>query len=147
MINAYKRPSKNDYYLNIAKAVSERSTCLRRHYGAVIVKDDEIISTGYNGSPRGLENCCDRGTCERIEKEIPHGEKYETCKSVHAEQNAIISISRKDMLRSTLYLYGYDMETNEEINAEPCALCWRFIHNAGIKRVINRKLANELDKE
>ena len=71
MINAYKRPSKNDYYLNIAKAVSERSTCLRRHYGAVIVKDDEIISTGYNGSPRGLENCCDRGTCERIEKEIP----------------------------------------------------------------------------
>ena len=128
------RISKTEYYLNIAKAVSMRSTCLRRQYGAVIVKDDVVISTGYNGSPRGIQNCCDTGECYREANNIPHGEQYEKCVAVHAEANAIISAARKDMIGATLYLYGREGE--KEIKAEPCLMCQRLIQNAGIDRVI-----------
>lgn len=131
-----KRKSKIDYYLDIAKSVSERSTCLKRHYGAVIVKDDEIIATGYNGAPRGRENCCDIGQCLRIKLGIPSGQRYEICRSVHAEMNAIISASRKDMKGSTLYLVGVEPDGSYTKNAEPCSMCKRNIINAGIKNVI-----------
>ena len=130
------RISKDAYYMNIAKAVSERSTCLRRHYGAVIVKNDEIIATGYNGSARGVENCCDKGTCWRDENNIPHGERYEMCLAVHAEQNAIISASRKDMIGSTMYIYGYDVKQDKIIPAKPCLICSRLIDNAGIDEIV-----------
>ncbi|MBQ5757834.1 MAG: dCMP deaminase family protein [Clostridia bacterium] len=131
-----QRISKRDYYLSIAAEVSKRSTCLRRQYGAVIVKNDEIVSTGYNGAPRGEDNCCDIGTCWRERNNIPHGEQYEKCVAVHAEQNAIISASRREMLGATLYLAGF--ENGEPIrNAEPCMICRRLIKNAGIERVIN----------
>ena len=128
------RISKTEYYLGIAKSVSMRSTCLRRRYGAVIVKNDEIISTGYNGSPRGEKNCCDVGYCYRAVNNIPHGEQYEKCVAVHAEANAIISAARKDMIGATLYLYG--REGNKEIKAEPCLMCQRLIQNAGIGKII-----------
>lgn len=130
------RIKKDEYYLEIAKQVSLRSTCLRRRYGAVIVKNDEIISTGYNGSPRGFENCDEIGHCERKDANVPHGERYELCRSVHAEQNAIISASRRDMLGSTLYLYGYDIEEGKEINPVPCDICKKLIINAGISEVV-----------
>lgn len=129
-----KRISKDDYYRDIALKVAARSTCNRRQYGAIIVKDDEIIATGYNGSPRGEENCCDLGTCWREENNIPHGERYEMCVAVHAEQNAIVSASRRDMIGSTMYLAG--LEDGRPIKAEPCAICARLIHNAGIKEVV-----------
>ena len=132
-----ERKSKIKYYLDIAKSVSERSTCLKRHYGAVIVKDDEIIATGYNGAPRGRENCCDIGSCLRIKMSIPSGQRYEICRSVHAEMNAIISASRKDMIGATLYLYGLDVENNcEKKYPKPCTLCERMIINSGIRKVI-----------
>lgn len=131
------RPDKHSYYLNIAKAVSERGTCLRRNYGAVIVKNDEIIATGYTGSPRGEQNCISTNNCQRQKLNIPSGERYELCKSVHAEMNAIISSSRDKMLGSTLYLYGYDKEKNcEIINPKPCTICNRLIINAGISKII-----------
>lgn len=129
-----KRISKTDYYLNIAAAVALRSTCIRRQYGAVIVQNDEIISTGYNGSARGEKNCCDEGKCWRFENNIPHGEQYEKCMAVHAEQNAIISASRKDMLGATLYLVGF--EDGKLIQAEPCKICRRMITNAGIADIV-----------
>ena len=128
------RISKKEYYLGIALAVAKRSTCLRRQYGAVIVKNDEIISTGYNGAPRGEQNCCDINYCWREANNVPHGEKYEACKSVHAEQNAIISASRKDMIGATLYLAGID--NGKVIKASPCDICRRMIINAGIERVV-----------
>lgn len=128
------RISKTDYYLEIARAVAKRSTCLRRQYGAVIVKNDEIIATGYNGSARGEMNCCDLGECWREKNAIPHGEQYEKCVAVHAEQNAIISASRKDMIGATMYLVGF--EDGKEIVALPCLICQRMIVNAGIKTVI-----------
>ncbi len=129
------RISKIEYYLNIARAVSKRSTCMRRQYGAVIVKNDEIISTGYNGSHRGADNCCDVGVCWREAHGIPHGQQYEKCVAVHAEQNAIISAARSDMIGSTLYLAGFEGEN--EIVAEPCLICHKMIMNAGIARVVN----------
>lgn len=133
------RPSKENYYLDIAQTVSERSTCLRRKYGAVIVKDDSIISTGYNGSARGRINCCDCGFCKREKENIPHGEQYEKCKSVHAEQNAIISASRAQMIDATLYLCCTNPETNEIVsNTDCCMMCKRTILNAGIEKVIIR---------
>ena len=132
------RPDKDMYYLGIAEAVLERSTCLRRKYGAVIVKDDEIISTGYNGAPRGMPNCCDVGRCRRDELQIPHGERYELCNSIHAEENAIISASRRNMIGATLYLAGKEADGSVIYNAEPCAMCRRLIINAGISRVISR---------
>lgn len=131
-----ERMTKVEYYLNIAETVSKRSTCLRRNYGAVIVNNDQIISTGYNGSPRGTENCNELGQCERQKLNIPSGERYELCESIHAEQNAIISAARKDMIGSTLYLAGFDHETDKPITSLPCKLCRRMIINAGIEKVI-----------
>ncbi len=133
-----ERISKENYYLSIAAEVARRSTCLRRQYGAVIVKNDEIVATGYNGAPRGDENCCDVGSCWRERNNIPHGEQYEKCVAVHAEQNAIISASRRDMLGSTLYLSGFEAGRPIE-DATPCLICARLIKNAGIARVVNRK--------
>lgn len=133
-----ERISKQDYYLKIASEVAKRSTCLRRQYGAVIVKNDEIIATGYNGAPRGDENCCDVGSCWRDRNNIPHGEQYEKCVAVHAEANAIISASRNEMLGSTLYLYGFEGFDKPIDNPEPCIMCNRLIKNAGIDRVINK---------
>lgn len=130
----YERPDKHTYYLNIAKAVSKRSTCLRRQYGAIIVKNDEIIATGYNGAPRGQTNCCDEGVCWREANGIPHGEQYEKCIAVHAEQNAIISAARRDMIGSTMYLYGE--ENGKPIDARPCEICAKMIANAGIDQVV-----------
>lgn len=134
-----KRIDKNNYYLDIAESALERSTCLRRKWGAVIVKDDEIISTGYNGAPRGRKNCNDIGTCVREELNVPRGERYELCRSVHAEQNAIISAARKDMIGATLYEVGVDAKTGKYVeNAMPCAMCKRFIINSGITKMIFR---------
>lgn len=136
------RPDKTTYYLDIAKAVSKRSTCLRRHYGAVIVNKDEIISTGYNGSSRGAINCCDEGYCMRSAARRNTG--YEECRSVHAEQNAMISASRNEMIGATLYLAcEYQTESGEwveDITSEvrPCPICQRMIDNSGIKTVITR---------
>ena len=133
------RIDKINYYLDIAETTLERSTCLRRKWGAVIVRDDEIISTGYNGAPRGRKNCSDLGKCIREELKIPRGERYELCRSVHAEQNAIISASRKDMMGATLYEVGVDAKTGEYVeNAMPCAMCKRFIINSGITKMIFR---------
>lgn len=129
-----KRISKKEYYLDIARTVSQRSTCLRRQYGCVIVKNDEVISTGYNGSARGEENCCDKGVCWREQNGIPHGEQYEKCVAVHAEQNAIISAARSDMIGATAYLVGF--ENGVEIEAKPCLICERMLKNAGINKVV-----------
>ncbi len=139
-----QRRDKINYYLDIATAVLERGTCIRRSYGAIIVKNDEIISTGYTGAPRGRLNCIDLGYCRRAALHIPRGERYELCRSVHAEQNAIISASRRDMIGSTLYLVGRDMETGEFVpNASSCAMCKRAIINAGIEKVIIRNTIDE----
>lgn len=130
------RIDKTEYYLNIATVVAQRSTCIRRQYGCVVVKNDEIIATGYNGSPRGTANCCDTGKCEREEKHIPHGQQYEKCRAVHAEQNAIISAARSELIGSTMYLVG--LENGKEIKAVPCEICQRLIQNAGIVNVISK---------
>lgn len=133
------RRDKTNYYLDIAETVMERCTCIRRHYGAIIVKNDQIISTGYVGSPRGRQNCTNLGYCMREKLGIPRGERYEMCRSVHAEQNAIIHAARNDMIGSTLYLVGKEYSTGEYIkNANPCSLCKRFIINAGIETVVIR---------
>lgn len=131
-----QRPSKDDYYLGIAEAVSKRSTCIRRRYGAVLVKDDEIISTGYNGSARGERNCCDVGMCKRDELGIAKGERYELCVAIHAEDNAITSASRRDAMGATLYIAGQDVKTGEIADPRPCLMCRRKIKNAGIKRIV-----------
>ena len=134
-----KRTSKQNYYLDIADAVLERSTCLRRKYGAIIVRSDEIISTGYNGAPRGRRNCSDLGGCARETLKVPSGERYELCRSVHAEANAIISASRRDMLGATLYLVGRDARTGQLLSdAMSCSMCKRQIINAGIDKVVIR---------
>ena len=140
-----QRIDKENYYLDIAATVSERSTCLRRRYGAIIVKNDVIVSTGYNGAPRGRLNCIDKAECLRDQMNIPSGERYELCRSVHAEANAIISASRENMLGATLYLVGYDRQ-GELIAAESCTMCRRLIINAGIHRVIGRAGAATPDK-
>ena len=134
-----KRTSKENYYLDIADAVLERSTCLRRKYGAIIVRNDEIISTGYNGAPRGRKNCSDIGRCAREELHIPSGQRYELCRSVHAEANAIISASRRDMIGATLYLVGRDGVTNALLtDAMSCAMCKKMIIKSGIQKVVIR---------
>lgn len=134
-----ERRDKFNYYLDIAETVLERGTCLRRNYGAIIVRNDSIISTGYVGAPRGRANCCDLGYCRREQLKIPRGERYELCRSVHAEANAIIAAPRSEMLGSTLYLVGKDKQTGELIsNASSCAMCKRMIINAGIERVVIR---------
>lgn len=139
-----ERRDKINYYLDLAETVSMRSTCLRRRYGAVIVKNDEVISTGYVGAPRGRKNCTDIGTCIRQKLSIPRGERYELCRSVHAEANAIISASRDKMIGSDMYLAGADAETGEYIpNSNSCSMCKRQIINAGIHRVYIRDSKDE----
>lgn len=134
-----KRTDKINYYLDIADAVSKRGTCLRRNYGAIIVKNDEIISTGYVGAPRGRKNCSDLGRCIRSELNIPRGQRYELCRSVHAEANAIISAKREQMIGATLYLSGWDMTTGDYVSdACCCSMCKRMVINAGIEKVIVR---------
>ena len=130
-----KRISKDNYYLNIAKDVSKRSTCLRRHYGSVIVKDDRIISTGYNGSPRGCLNCDEVG-CLRKELNIPHGQNYEICRAIHSEANAIIHATYSDMQGATLYLCGYEDDGRMINDPDCCDMCKRMIINSGIKKVV-----------
>ncbi len=133
------RRDRINYYLDIAESVIGRSTCIRRQWGAVIVKNDEIISTGYNGAPRGRKNCSDLGFCLREKLNIPRGERYELCRSVHAEQNAIISAPRRDMIGATLYMVGKDAKTGEYVeNSNSCAMCKRVIINAGITDIYIR---------
>ena len=148
------RMSKDDYYMGIAEAVSKRSTCLKRRYGCVIVNNDEIIATGYNGNPRGLENCCDIGVCNRLDKPSNTGD-YSDCHSVHAEQNAMLSAARRDMIGATMYLYGEEFVTINDFmlgnvcewqridNTEPCPICRRMIKNAGIKYIVGTSRKKE----
>lgn len=134
-----ERRDKINYYLDLAEMVSRRSTCLRRRFGAVIVKNDEVISTGYAGAPRGRKNCTDIGRCIREQLNIPRGERYELCRSVHAEQNAIISASRNEMIGSSLFLTGTDVSSGQYVdNANCCSMCKRMVINAGIRRVYIR---------
>ncbi len=139
-----KRIDKNNYYLDIAETTLERATCIRRKWGAVIVKNDEIISTGYNGAPRGRKNCNDLGYCMREKLNIPRGERYELCRSVHAEQNAIISAPRKDMIGATLYIVGINANDGSYVSKSmPCAMCKRVIINSGIKNIVLRDTKDE----
>ena len=141
------RRDKTNYFLDIADVARERSTCLRRTYGAVIVKNDTIVSTGYSGAPRGRANCIDLGYCMRQKLNIPRGERYEFCRSVHAEQNAIIAASREQMLGSTLYLCGREVDTGELIkDANCCTMCKRMIINAGIEKVVVRRTNDEYEE-
>lgn len=135
------RMGKDEYYVNIAHAVSERSTCLRRRYGVVIVNNDEIIATGYNGNPRGMKNCCEIGVCSK--EDVNHNsspDSYNICRSVHAEMNALTSARRSDMIGATLYIYGFDVDEQLALdNPVPCPICLRMIQNAGIARIVNRR--------
>ena len=140
------RISKENYYLDIAETVLERATCLRRVYGAIIVKNDEIISTGYNGAPRGRANCVDMGYCSREVLQIPRGERYELCRSIHAEANAIISASRRDMVGGTIYLVGRDARTGELLgDATSCMMCRRMVINAGLEKIVIRRTKTEFE--
>ena len=138
------RVDKENYYLNIAETVLMRSTCLRRTYGAIIVRDDEVVATGYNGAPRGRKNCIDLGRCIREELQIPSGQRYELCRSVHAEANAIISAARKETLGATLYLAGRNAQTGELLHDTTCcSMCRRLVINAGISKVVVRNTETE----
>jgi dCMP deaminase len=142
-----QRRDKTNYYLDIAEVVSERGTCIRRRFGAVIVKHDEIISTGYVGAARGLKNCCELEFCKREKLQIPSGQRYEMCRSVHAEQNAVISASRQELLNSTLYLVCKDYKTGElTAGTEPCQMCKRVLINAGVSEVYVRDTADTYRK-
>ncbi len=139
-----ERRDKINYYLDLAEMVSQRSTCLRKRYGAVIVKNDEVISTGYNGAPRGRANCTDLGRCIREEMKIPRGERYELCRSVHAEQNAVISASRGELLGSSMYMVGVEASDGSYVaNSSSCPMCKRVLINAGIKDIFVRDTKNE----
>ena len=139
-----RRISKENYYLDIAETVLERATCLRRVYGAIIVTNDEIIATGYNGAPRGRKNCTDLGFCSREALNVPRGERYELCRSVHAEANAIISASRREVLGATLYMACRDPATGALIpGSTSCSMCRRLIINAGIARLVIRDTPTE----
>lgn len=139
-----ERRDKINYYLDIAETVIERGTCIRRNFGAIIVKNDEIISTGYVGAPRGCKNCCDLNFCMREKLKVPRGERYELCRSIHAEQNAIISASRASMIESTLFLVGKNYNDGTYVEkSNPCALCKRMIINAGIKDLYIRDSKDE----
>ena len=139
-----ERTDKINYYLDLAEVTLERGTCIRRNYGAVIIKNDEVISTGYVGAPRGRKNCCDLNECIREKMNVPRGERYEMCRSVHAEQNAIISADRKSMIGSTLYLCGKNFKDGSYVEkSNPCALCKRMIINAGIKDIYIRDSKTE----
>ncbi|MBQ3927604.1 MAG: cytidine/deoxycytidylate deaminase family protein [Clostridia bacterium] len=139
-----KRVSKENYYLDIAQTVAERSTCLRRKFGAIIVKDDSIIATGYNGAPRGRKNCIDLGSCYRDKLGIPRGERYELCRSVHAEANAIISAPRDQMLGSTLYMACINPSDGSLFpGTSSCMMCKRMVINAGIEQIVVRDTEEE----
>ena len=139
-----ERIDKINYYLDIAQTVLERSTCRRRHYGAIIVRNDEIIATGYNGAPRGRINCDELGYCVREQLSIPSGERYELCRSVHAEANAIISASRRECIGATLYLCGREADSGQLLrDTTSCSMCRRNIINAGIAQVIIRNTPTE----
>ena len=141
-----ERRDKINYYLDIAEAVTGRGTCLRRNFGAVIVKNDTIISTGYVGAPRGRANCNELHYCTREKLQVPRGERYEFCRSVHAEANAIISASRRDMVGGTIYLVGRDARTGELLHdATSCAMCRRQIINAGLEKVVIRRTETEFE--
>jgi dCMP deaminase len=133
-----KRTSKDDYYLGIAKEVARRSTCFRRSIGAIIVRDDQIISTGYVGAPRKTKSSHEHGFCLRDRLGIPHGERYELCRSVHAEQNAIINAARAgvSLLGGNMYIYGTVYSEEKPINAFPCFICKKMIINAGLDRIV-----------
>ncbi len=133
-----KRSSKDEYYLNIAREVAQRSTCLRRSIGALIIKDDQIISTGYVGAPRKTKSSTEHGFCLRDKLNIPHGQRYELCRSVHAEQNAIINAARAgvSLLGGDMYIFGSDFATGKTINAFPCFICKKMIINCSLDRVI-----------
>jgi len=140
-----ERKDKENYYLDIAETVALRCTCLRRKYGAIIVLNDEIIATGYNGAPRGRQNCLDRNTCMRDELNIPQGERYELCRSVHAEANAIISAARRDMIGSTLYMTGIDAKTADLLeDTSSCSMCRRLIINSGIEKTVCRSSGGKI---
>lgn len=140
------RRDKQNYYLDMAEVALERSTCLRRSFGAVIVKNDVIISTGYNGAPRGRANCIDLNYCIRQQRNIPRGTQYELCRSVHAEANAIIAASREEMIGATIYLVGRDVHTGEIMaDADSCPMCKRLIINAGISKVVIRRDRDNYD--
>jgi Deoxycytidylate deaminase len=138
------RREKENYYLDIAETVLERGTCIRRNFGAIIVKNDQIVSTGYTGAPRGRKNCVDMNICIREKLSIPRGERYELCRSVHAESNCIIHAARNDMIGATLYLVGKDAKTGEIVKeANACSMCKRLIINAGIKKIVIRNTPEE----
>ena len=140
------RRDKQNYYLDMAQVALERSTCLRRHFGAVIVKNDVIISTGYNGAPRGRANCIDLNYCIRQQRNIPRGTQYELCRAIHAEANAIIAASSEEMIGSTLYLVGRDAQTGDIMkDADSCPMCKRQIINAGISQVLIRRDHDQYD--
>lgn len=139
------RPSWEEYFIEIAKVVSSRSTCLRRRYGAVIVRDNVIVSTGYNGAPRGSVNCVDRGNCRRKELNVPAGERYELCEAVHAEQNAVINGSPERMKEAAIYIAGFE-EDKTFADGKPCLLCRRMIQNAMIKEVVYLKKDGSIEK-
>ena len=130
------RPGWDAYFIDIARAVAARATCLRRKYGAVITKNNTIVSTGYNGAARGVKDCLQAGHCTRRILKIPHGERYELCHSVHAEANAIIRASIEELTGATIYITGTDAEAGGECLSEPCMMCKRMILNAGIARVV-----------
>ena len=136
------RISKDEYYLNLAKEVSRRSTCLKRQYGAVIVNQDEVVATGYNGPPRTYPHC---NTCKRLQTPS-NGNNYDDCESVHAEMNAIISASRREMIGSTMYLFGFQ-SGQVILGAGPCKICRRLIKNAGIKRIVSFNEKGEIKDE
>ena len=141
-----KRPDWDEYFLNIAQEVGKRSTCLRRRYGAIIVKDNIIVSTGYNGAPRGEKNCIDTGICERERLHIPKGERYELCVAVHAEQNAIINGDPLKMKDAAIYIVGVNVADETFASGEPCLLCRRMIKNAQIEKVICRNKNGEIQE-
>ena len=142
--NIYARPDWDEYFLEIAKAVGRRATCLRRRYGAIIVKNNIIISTGYNGSPRGEANCIDTGICERERLKVPKGERYELCVAVHAEQNAIINADPVKMEGATIYIAGFNVVDESLASGEPCKLCRRMIQNARIAHVVYQNADGKL---
>ena len=146
MTENYERPNWDEYFLNIAQEVGKRSTCLRRRYGAIIVKDKIIVSTGYNGAPRGESNCIDTKICERERLKVPKGERYELCVAVHAEQNAIINGDPLKMQGATIYIVGINVADGSFASGEPCLLCRRMIKNAQIDKVICRDIHGDISE-
>jgi len=140
MVGKNLRPTKMGYYLEIAKAISLRSPCLRRKFGAIIVRDDVVVSSGYNGPARGVVNCFEVG-CIKDELDLPHYSNYDECIGIHAEENSVINAARHgaSVLGGTLYLYGQKSEDNSPIEGRPCDRCKRVIVNAGIKEVVTKK--------